>query len=291
MLDSDLNVDLPVPPLKVLTVNLTFRLEAPGELPRWKGALLRGGLGRALKISQCHPQCVWHDEKRESCPRSLNCAYHTVFEPFMAEDGDNSPVDESLGRARDVSRPYVVCPPIEEPRATTLHEAGKEVPFGLVLVGSSIQYLTQVVLAFHTLGLLGLGKSLIPARLVRLEALNPLSGQVMQIPAVPSPFMPELSRFILTAEQVFGVATALPSTLLLRFHTPMRLKYQGQYLDHPLPYALARAAADRLTQLCAHFGDGPWDTPFAPLVEGWKSATARRAGLIGRASQPLLVSA
>lgn len=54
-------------------------------LPRWKGALLRGGLGHTLQSAMC--ECACSDPG--SCSRSEPCPYRAIFAPDAEEGSSN----------------------------------------------------------------------------------------------------------------------------------------------------------------------------------------------------------
>jgi hypothetical protein len=245
------------PPLTLLTLRLTFRAETPLLLPRWKGALLRGGLGRALRHALCDSACT--DISR--CPRGETCPYRAIFAP-EAEEGRST-----LQGLRDAPRPYAVLPPLEP---QTNYAPGDRLTFGLLLAGRARAYLPHVLFAFEALGAMGLGQSQGRATLDAVESYDPLNGQ-------RQPLLMDgvLHNELLTVNgsQIAAVAATLPATLALHFRTPMRLKYEGQIVSTPECHVLVRAALRRVSQLCAFFGEAPWDIPFDAVIA--QALTAR----------------
>lgn len=241
---------LPPLPLSLLRLRLTLRVEETMTLPRWKGALLRGGLGRALRQALCDPTCPAPDQ----CIQATACPYRMLFAP----DGEGGQSD--LHGLRDVPRPYAVQPPLDP---QTQYAPGDTLTFGFILAGKATAYVPHILRAFEALGQMGLGLGQGKARLIAMESLDPLSGAALPLLADGT-----LQNQVLTTTgaQILAAALQLPPTLTLRFLTPMRLKYDGQIATLPECHILVRTALRRLSQLCIFFGDGPWEVAFADAI-------------------------
>lgn len=241
---------IPAPPLTLLTLRLHFRADEAMTLPRWKGALLRGGLGRALRQALCDPAC----SSPATCPRKDACAYRTVFAP----EGEAGHSD--LQGIRDVPRPYAVQPPLA---SQTQYAPGDVLVFGLTLAGSARTYLPHVIHAFTALGQMGLGLGRGRATLTRVESIDPLSGAALPLLAGDV-----LHNQVLTTSggQILTAAALLSTKLTLHFLTPMRLKYEGRFAETPECHILVRATLRRVSQLCAHFGEAAWSLPFGQVI-------------------------
>ncbi len=250
---------IPAPPLTLLTLRLHLRADEALTLPRWKGALLRGGLGRALRQALCDPACP----APTACPHAETCAYRSVFAPD-GEDGHSE-----LHGIRDVPRPYAVQPPLGP---QTDYAPGDTLMFGVVLAGTARTYLPQIIRAFELLGQMGLGLGRGRMTLTSVASVDPLSGA--ELPLLQSGV---LYNQLLTTNgtQILAAADHLPAALTLRFLTPMRLKYESRFAETPECHILVRAALRRVSQLCAHFGEAPWTAPFGQIIEEAQHARLR----------------
>ncbi len=242
---------IPAPPLTLLTLQLHLRADAALTLPRWKGALLRGGLGRALRQALCDPACP----APTTCPHVETCAYRSVFAP------DDEDRHSDLQGIRDVPRPYAVQPPLGP---QTDYIPGDTLMFGVVLAGTARTYLPHIIRAFELLGQMGLGLGRGRMTLTTVASTDPLTGTTL--PLLEGGV---LYNQLLTTNgtQILAAADHLPAALTLRFLTPMRLKYEGRFAETPECHILVRAALRRVSQLCAHFGDAPWTAPFGQIIE------------------------
>jgi len=242
--------NLPPLPITLLSLRLTYQAAEPLLLPRWKGALLRGGLGRALKTALCDPAC----QEGATCPRAASCAYRAVFSPEVEEGASD------LHGLRDAPRPYAVLPPLGE---QTHYAPGDRLVFDLLLAGRAQTYLPHVLFAFETLGVRGLGLGRGRATLVEVVSRNPLTGQT--VPLLTDGVL-QNQLLTVSGDDITSAASALSSQLTLQFLTPLRIKYQGQLTTTPDCHILVRTALRRLSALCTVFGDAAWDIPFGEII-------------------------
>ncbi|NJP07199.1 MAG: hypothetical protein HC837_17055, partial [Chloroflexaceae bacterium] len=228
-----------LPRLTLLRLRVTLRMLEDTQLPAYKGALLRGGFGHAFQRAAC-PQRCWRQS--HACPFDRICPYRWVFET------PHPPDLEYLHDLRDVPRPFVVEPPLNR---MTRYVAGDTLEFGLVVIGRGRDYLPYFLFAFEHLARMGLGKQHARARLERVEALapwQPVGRVVYQDGQVLDEDEP-LPLLDMTA--VAGRAAKLPTVLRVDFHTPLRIKAQGELLKRVVPEALVRALCWRLSALSA----------------------------------------
>lgn len=211
----------------------TFSCQLQDEalLPEFKGSTLRGGLGHALKRVVCAL-------RRKSCGDCLlapGCAYTFLFEADKNGDAQSRR-----------PHPYLLSAP-EDPRRHW--RAGDQLDFTLTLFGKANDYLPHLVYAFKELGEAGLGKKQQSNGRLLLQKVSMGQHPVWQGDKLqPPPQLPELT-----------LTPALPgplTSLALRCHTPLRLKYEN-HLQHSLPFhLLIRAALRRISSLEAAYGDG-----------------------------------
>ncbi len=241
---------LPPPPLTLLLLRLTYQAAEPLVLPRWKGALLRGGLGRALKAALCDPAC----REGRPCSRAANCAYRAVFAP-EAEEGASD-----LQGLRDAPRPYAVLPPLGD---QTHYAPGDRLVFDLMLAGRAQTYLPHILFAFETLGAQGLGLRRGRAVLVAATSYSPLTGR--HAPLLVDGVL-QNQWITVSGADLVAAAQALPPQITLQFITPLRMKYNGQLVTSAECHVLVRTALRRISTLCTTFGTGAWPLPFSAVI-------------------------
>ncbi|MCA0351636.1 MAG: CRISPR system precrRNA processing endoribonuclease RAMP protein Cas6 [Chloroflexi bacterium] len=241
-----------LPDLPLVHLRFAYRFMAETRLPRWKGALLRGGWGRALSKVFCIPTC----ENVSDC--QVACPYRNLFAP-------EAPQNQLVG-VREAPRPFIVRPPLDE---QTQFSIGDRLSFDLILIGSAERHVIPIIAAFEHLGRLGLGEDRAMAELSQVDSF---SSQRQQ-------FIP-----LLKDGQWFGMAAQLqPQFFLdhaqrfesrwqLQFVTPTRLKQQGQLarqFDLPL---IVGAALRRIQQMNSLYGTKPWNCDLDRLFNQARAA-------------------
>lgn len=240
--------------LPLLRARVTMRLLEGAALPRFKGAMLRGGFGYAFQRAAC-PQACWRNS--EACTITPLCPYRWVFETPHPPDVPH------LHGLRDVPRPFVIEPPLDD---RTSYAAGDALEFVLVLIGRGIDHLPYFLFAFEQLGRMGLGKQRARARLERVEALTAWqpTGRVIyrdgEVLTSSEP-LPTIEP-----EMIAARARNLPPDLRLHLFTPLRLKAGGVFLEQIEPAVLVQAICWRLNALATFHGGVPWEVDYRPLV-------------------------
>jgi hypothetical protein len=246
-------------PLELSRLSLTFRCVESMHLPRWKGALLRGGLGWALYELFCKQSCArdCHGQHIGYCPFTL------LFAPLP-----NLRTSQSR-RKKDIPRPYIIHPPLD---AKTFFAPSDELHFGISLIGAAIEIIPEVVAAFQFFGTLGLGLDRGKAELVNVTSVNRFINDSRTI---WSPAKAHGELLLINGEQINDVARTLPPTLRLHLYTPMRLKFDQRYIRTPECHHLIRRALDRISELCEAYGDYEWEVDRGALIQMAEQVPAR----------------
>ncbi|MFP4441183.1 MAG: CRISPR system precrRNA processing endoribonuclease RAMP protein Cas6 [Chloroflexaceae bacterium] len=257
--------------LPLLRARVTLRILEDTTLPPFKGALLRGGFGYAFQRATCPAECRGHSDQ---CTVTALCPYRWIFETPHPPDVGH------LHDLRDVPRPFVIEPPLDQQRQ---YAAGAALEFGLVLIGRGIDYLPYFLFAFEQLGRMGLGRRHARARLERVEALQPWQptgqvvyqdGRVVSLTDSGHEMADGAGQTdrgtyalpVYTATTIAERAASLPADLRLDLLTPLRVKARGAFIETVDPPALVQALCWRLNALSTFHGGGPWPTEYRALV-------------------------
>ena len=237
-------------------------------LPRYKGGMLRGGFGNVFKRAVCVHR-DWRAQACAACALRARCAYAYVFETFPLAGV------EVASKLSDAPRPFILEPPLDRQAD---YQVGDVLPFGLVLVGQGIPYLPYFIALFQILGEAGLGRDRGRFALQQVEAVHPLTGEraLVYRTADGAAFDCDLSAGY---DEVEAAAHALPADRLrLRFLTPIRIKYDGEYVARPPFHVLFRNALRRVSWLSAFHCGAQWEADFGGLIAAaGRVATARMA--------------
>jgi len=203
----------PLPPLPHLRLRATVAAAEPARLPPYKGSMLRGAFGHALRATVC---TQGPRQTCESCPVRATCAYTRLFETFI--EGEPPPF---LGGLRTSPRPYVF-EPVGEANARRDYSPGDQLTFDLVLLGQAVELQPFVLVALERMAVGGLGRHRARFELQRVawrsaqgtwhEGYRRGERPWSPVEAVPLP-QPESSN---------------GHGLTLRFETPTRFKNRGK---------------------------------------------------------------
>jgi hypothetical protein len=239
-----------LPRVPYLRLAFVLRALAPAVLPAYKGSMLRGAFGHALRRMVC---VMGPAQECGSCRLRRECVYTRLFETFI--EGAPPPFLHGLPTS---PRPYIFEPHDEERQLA----AGEPLRFDLLLIGQAIALQTFAILAVERMAEAGLGSARHRFAVERVACREPdgswreiLGGAAgcSQAPAAPSLAPSELSD---------------TSHALLRFLTPARLKIRDRFVATVGFRALAFAMLRRTLEL-AHFHvpDAAIDWSFRPLLE------------------------
>ncbi|MDP9120150.1 MAG: CRISPR system precrRNA processing endoribonuclease RAMP protein Cas6 [Acidobacteriota bacterium] len=222
-----------LPPVPHLRLRVTLRAQEHAVLPAFKGSLLRGAFGHALRRAAC---TMGSAQGCASCRLRRGCVYTRLFETFV--EGEPPPFLRGLPTA---PRPYVFEPGGEE----RSFEPGQALDFDLLLLGQAVELQAYALFALETMASGGLGRSRFRFILDRVAAPGPQGawqeiwsgGEARQGALPPSP--PPIARL-------------LGDRAVFHFQTPTRLKVRGQLLHDVTFRTLAYAMLRRTLEL-AHF--------------------------------------
>jgi len=195
---------------RVAEYHFTLRVLERMELPKFKGALLRGVLGYSLK------RVCWHGSNTDmhcrQCVLHAPCPYAYLFETCTSKRLGAQPAD--------MPRPYVLEPPLD---GKTDYAPGDRLAFGLTLVGKAIDYLPYFFAAYASQGAFGLGKDWGRYELERVEAIEPATRQAKAL-FDDGHWIPSEDTWSVDFSQLAELAGQLSATqVTLSLVTPLRL--------------------------------------------------------------------
>ncbi len=228
-----------------------FSIRATGlmVLPPYKGGVLRGAFGAALRDALCallKKDCT-------DCSLAARCGYARIFEPTPPPDFPDA------GRFSSAPPPYVLIPPLDARQAIHPDE---HLDFEVTLMGGALELFPYVLFAFEQLGKRGLGRERGRYVIERVDMIRGdhatmvYDGETGMISGMISP--PDVD-FPEEREDV-GVVD-------LHLITPLRLKEKGKLataLAFPLFF---ERLAQRLTLLSRFYGKNGQAPEFGPLLE------------------------
>jgi hypothetical protein len=226
-----------LPRIPFLRLRCTLLARERAILPAYKGSLLRGAFGHALRRAVC---ALGPGQPCESCRLRRACVYTRLFETFV--EGEPPPFLVGLPTS---PRPYVFEPASE----TRYFESGDPLDFDLLLFGQATELEAYALLAVERMAAGGLGRDRFPFTLDHVRVADGGAGWrdvLLRGRALPIP--PGLA----VAPSLPAIDGLRPGRAVLRFLTPTRLK-RGDELQPSVGFRALTFAMLRRTLEMAHF--------------------------------------
>lgn len=238
--------------LAILSVRFYLQASTPIFLPNYSGSTYRGGFGNAFKRSVC----VFSGGDCPSCAFREKCAYLYVFE---------TPVERL--KELNLHNGFAPHPFVLEPKLNYANPIppGDVFEVSLNLIGKGIEYLPFFVFTIERLGKIGIGRGRGKYSVLRVECIE-----------TPSVIIYEGKEGLLRKNYVplqWQGPSRLPSgprnwgSLVIRFLTPTRIKYQGSYLRHIDFDLLITNLLRRIRMLDILHGDGKMNYDHRKWIE------------------------
>lgn len=240
----------PLPAIPYLRLRCELRAVAPARLPSYKGSMLRGAFGHALRRTVC---ALGPAQTCAGCRLRQACVYSNTFETFI--EGTPPPFLRGLPSA---PRPYVFEPGDEQRDFAP----GDPLTFDLLLIGRAADFQPYALLAVERMATSGLGARRTRFELARAEAWAPdgsrrllfTEGRATASPP-PPPSLPARN----------GID---PHRATLRLLTPLRIKERGHLADTLRFRSLVFAMLRRTLELAwFHVPGAPINWTFRPLLD------------------------
>jgi len=247
-----------VPRIPYLRLRLTLRAQQAATLPIYKGSMLRGAFGHALRKAVC---IMEPEQACSSCLIRQTCYNTQLFEPVYEKE-----LPPALADLPILPRAYIFEPANEARRL----QEGDLLDFDLLLFGKAIDLQLYAMLASERMAVTGLGRNRVPFRLER--ALSRAADGTWKVVLEDGRM-----RGRGTSRPTFPSQEPLGPRATLRFLTPTRLRVEHHRIETTTFPELVAAMARRLFEV-AHFHvrDCPVDWNIEPLL-----AAAREVKLTG----------
>jgi hypothetical protein len=240
-----------LPDIPFLKLRFRFTSEGDCTLPLFKGSMLRGAFGHALKKTVC---VMGSGQPCNSCLLRPQCAYTRIFETFTEEEPPRP-----LKGLKTSPRPFVIDD--FEPQRT--FRKGDSFKLDLTLFGRACEMYPYVIFAFLRAGEQGFG-----VRRHRFELRETLWFDKAWIPLYDGE---KKSLVQMATTQTIQPNGGLSSPLMLRFLTPTRIKTDSKLTMELSFRQLAVKMITRVLEIAHFHAPGSIvDWNFKDLIEASK---------------------
>lgn len=217
--------------LNIPYIKLKFKIVFPKEsiLPKEKVSALRGGMGEMLLLQNCVgvrdcPRCRFEEA----------CIVRSTMYTRMKRKPAFMQGDDSIG--------YL----LECENHRTVFHAGDSLFFYLVLFGNNIVYFGQYLQAFYQLGVTGIGKD---KAKFRIEEISNGSGQnIFKDSMVDMRYYRYETVNDYVERRMHRLREQICQNRMV-FHTPLCLKFRGEYLREFHAEAIFQAVFRRIMMM------------------------------------------
>jgi hypothetical protein len=228
-----------LPAISYLRLRCTLSALDHARLPGYKGSLLRGAFGHALRALVC---TFGPAQACDSCRLRAACVHTRLFETFVEDEPP--PFLRGLPTS---PRPYIFEPHDERREVCP----GAELCFDLVLIGQAADLHPYAILAVERMASAGLGRDRYRFRLERVESLGP-DGSREEVSEAGRWAPARAVRCASATTLMAPAAEPAPDRATLCFLTPTRIKIRDHLVPsigvRPLVFAMLRRTLE-----LAHF--------------------------------------
>lgn len=247
--------------IRYVKIKYTVVLTDDCTLPKYKASMLRGGIGEMLLRANCI-----RDRNCESCDFEEECIVQRTMYSKFKQRPEFVSNGESVG--------YILeCESLKQS-----FQAGDTFSFYLILFGKTIVYFSQYLNAIYALGNFGVGKDNAHFQIVSVQ--NSYGKHILNDHDV---FMENyIVETVSDYVEKRMATTGLKRETVIRFCSPVSIKYNGQNLEEFHATALFRSLVRRIYMLdCFEEmeGDGPdirtMELPVITCQECYKETVPR----------------
>lgn len=215
--------------IRYIKLHFTAAILDDTELPANKVSALRGGMGEMLLRANCvrDRDCVNCDFESECIVRKTMYSKYKIVPQFVT-------TDDSVG--------YILeCENYDE-----MFAAGDLLQFNLILFGKAIVYFNQYMQAFFALGNEGIGKEHAKYQIVSVTNTR---NQPLFVDGAVYMMNYQIQTLGEYVDYRIGRMKKTDCQNRLVFHTPVSLKYQGEFLEEYHIEAIWNAVLRRIYML------------------------------------------
>jgi len=227
-------------------------------LPPYKGSTLRGSFGVAFRRI-C---CLQRKKECADCLLRQKCPFIYIFNSSPPPDA------KKLRRYDNIPRPFLILPPLDKKQE---YLPGEKLAFQLTLIGEAINYLPYFILAFKEMGKSGLGKKVNGKRgtfqLIRVNALSFPDEKALRVYSLSDDLVHNVDAKIYHSLIMEKVQKMDKEKVKITFITPLRLRYERNYIRHPEFYHLIKALLGRLSSLSYFYCGEELKIDFKKLIQ------------------------
>ncbi len=233
---------------------ITFLAEEPLLVPEYKGSMIRGALGHALK----KVSCALKKFNCPECPILEKCAYSVCFETPIPKSS------EIMKKYPKAPHPYILEPPLE---TKDRYEPGEKFECLLTLVGKSKEFLSHFTFALNVMAEEGFGKGRGKSKLISLDYLNHDGSWVPLYFSETNEFLGEPHAFSINDIQNRKEQFNTCQQLEIQYTTPTRLVVDGNLHSKGEIPDILPGLLRRLTLLQYFFCGGYLEKDVVSLIE------------------------
>ena len=236
--------------LEVIRLRVHAQATQAIHMPPYWGSTLRGAFGMAL-LRSC---CVLRRQKCETCPLRGSCVYSYVFDTPV-NTGENNK------RYSNAPHPFVFHLNLEQDQEI---QPGGTFFFEMTVIGKAIKHLPYIVLAFHRMGRIGIGKGRGKFDIEDVKTVGP-DGKELEVVCTQAEYCSPSAT--LSLNRAYQEAVKMNTRKLeLSFLTPTRLTHQGKLCRELVFSVLVRNLAMRLLNLQRFHGKPDSDLPVSEMA-------------------------
>ena len=214
-----------VPGIPYIRMQFKLHSQGSGELPSFKGSLLRGVFGSALRKTVC---VMGTQQLCQDCFLNRQCVNTRIFETLILDEPPRF-----LKGLSTSPRPFILfC--CDERREFT---ADTPLEFEMSLFGNAIEFFPFVIFAVHTMAQRGLGSRRLKFHLLEATYRNKTGqweklydGATRKLFANPAPLQTANHTYSPASNRATSTRRKNPSQeqLTVHFITPTRLKFNRE---------------------------------------------------------------
>ncbi len=233
---------------------VAFLAEEPLLVPEYKGSMIRGALGHALKKVSCALKRFACPE----CPIREKCAYSVCFETPIPKSS------EIMKKYPKAPHPYILEPPLE---SKDRYEPGETFECKLTLIGKAKEFLPHFIYALNVMAEEGFGKGRGKSRLISLDYLNDKNQWIPLYSAEKNEFIGE--PYVFSVDNILQKRDQLKSSqhTQIQYITPTRIIVDGNLHNSGNIPDILPGLLRRLTLLQYFFCGGYLEKDVIPLIE------------------------